>query len=522
MFLNGDIGETNLGERLGSFIAAKDGNSRYIFQMNHFDIIAHEIDQASDDKDFEGLQNALKKIQTLLEKDDQHHEATLYYYRANAFAALRVIKPNFEETQFDWQQPELSDEILSLRKAIASDKFLQLDLVRCCQIYTNLGNAFDAVGRPIEALAAWDQALHLIPTFAMAAANRANGLCHYQAGLYDSGHQCLILAEAARSFEIALSEEALWDGNYPSTVKQQFQSKLSQIEYYLEDNCHDLKSFDLNAFELGHNDETIALNTWRLRNRLFLNPLNDLGEFAVASQDVLHLPNHSYAMNEKIRFPQYYDQIKQEYVAACVLLWEGLNETSIHPADEALLTFEHGNYSVTSIQIEKQKAAFRMAYSLLDKCGVFINDYFALGHDPRSLDTSFRKVWFKRSKKTLLENLPVMNWRLRGIYAISLDLFDDQFSELTSPVAKSANDLRNAAEHRFVSIHEEALYDDVPELCEPISISQLEELSLHMLKLARSTIMGLSFAMTHQEQYLNQSSEDKLTIPIPGARKKRN
>lgn len=508
--------------RLRSFDGTTDQDPLYTFSMKQLDIIADEIDQASDDKDVQGLQNALDKIQTLLDTDDQTSEATLYYYRANAFAALRAVKPDFPEVQFQWHQSELSDEILSLRIAIASDNFLQLDLVRCCQIYTNLGNALNAVGRPIEALAAWDQALQIIPTFAMAAANRAHGLCQYQAGLYDSGHQCLILAEAARSFEIALSDKAFWDGDYPSTVKQQFHNKLSQIQNYLEGNCDDLKDFDPNAFELGQNDETIALNTWRLRNRLFLNPLNDLGELAVASQDVFHLPNHLYTLDEKVRFPHYYDQIKQEYVAACVLLWEGLSETSVHPTDDTLLTFEHGDYSVTSIQIEKQKVAFRMAYSLLDKCGVFINDYFALGQDPKSLATSFRKVWFKRGKKTLLENLPVMNWRLRGIYAISLDLFDEQFSELTSPVAKSANDLRNAAEHRFVSIHEETLYDDVPDLFEPISVSELEELALHMLKLARSTIMGLSFAMNHQEQYINQPTEDKLTVPISKARKKRN
>lgn len=489
--------------------------------MNHFEIIANEIDQASDNGDIQAVRKALDEIQTLLDADDQNHEATLYYYRANAFAAKRAINSNFRKTQFDWHQADLSDEIFSLRKSIESDDFFQLNIVRCCQIYTNLGNALNTAGRPIEALAVWDKALKIIPTFAMAAANRAYGLIHYLEGLYDQGHQCLFLVEAARSFEIALSDNAIWDGAYPDKIKQKFQSELNQIKHHLEDNCNDLNSFDPNAFELGKNDEAIALNGWRLKNRLFLNPLNDLGELTVASQDVFHLPSHSYAFDEKARFPQYYDQMKQEYVAACVLLWEGLREEEIHPADDTLLTFEHGDYSITSVQIEKQKAAFRMAYSLLDKCGVFINDYFSLGHNPNSLAASFRKVWFERGKKTLISNLPLMNWRLRGVYAISLDLFDDQFSELTSPVAKSANDLRNAAEHRFVSIHTEDFYHDIPELCEPISVSELEELALHMLKLARSAIMGLSFAMRHQEEHLNQHNDDQFTMQVPSVPKKR-
>ncbi len=487
--------------------------------MDIYQELGFEVDAAIDDRNVGGIEGVLSKIEALL-SDTHPEDPTLLYFRANCFAGLRQIIRTEEADLFDWNQPELSQEILSLRRSIRSDEFSNLDRIRRCQILTNLGNALSTVGRPIDAIAAWDEALRLEPRFAMASANRAYGILSYNSALYDAGHQCIFFMVAADSFRMALDDNAVFDSDHPSDIKEQFSAKLEEVEQYMDVQCK-LDDFNPYGFELGKCDEAIALNRWRLENRLFLNPLNDLAAWPVAAQDVFHLPNHTYEFDERPVYPQYFDLMKQEYVAACVLLYESLDDQETHLADRTLLTYEHADYSVTSVQIEKRKTAFRMAYSILDKCAVFINAYFALGHNPKSTRTSFRNIWFDGKKGALHRNLPEGNWRLRGLYAISLDLYDPHFKETSSPLALTAHDARNAAEHRFLSVHEFLGPIDPDECLERVTIHELDELAMQGLKLARAAMMGLSLAVHHHEWFLKQSSGDKLMMPIMAVPKER-
>lgn len=474
--------------------------------------LAVEIDEAMDNGDKNSLLEAIKTIDIeLLRAPDARSAPILNYCRANAYSALKQLNLDYKENPFGWQQPEVTEEILSLRRARKSEAFSALDIVRRAQILTNLGNALNTVGRSIDAVSSWDEAIELIPEFAMAAGNRAYGLTTYSAGLYDSGHQCIFLSEAQKGYQGALSPNAFWDSGFQSVAADQFATKLDEIMVYLAQHCQ-LDNFDPYDFDLGQTDEERRFNQWRLENKLFLNPLNDLGSWPVAGQDVFHLPSHTYAIGEEPRFVKFFDLLKQEFATACVLLWEG-RTTGVeeHHADKSSLMFEHHGYSVSSIGIEKQKAALRLAYSLLDKTAVFINDFFKLGKDPNRV--SFRNVWFSDRACTQLHTaLPVENWRLRGLFSLSLDVYDKDLKVISSPLAARANDVRNATEHRFLSVHEFGLPDDRIQLCEYVTKEELYELGLHILRLARSAIMGLSLTVHHHEK-TQKDDDDKNIVP---------
>ncbi|MGR3621083.1 LA2681 family HEPN domain-containing protein [Pseudophaeobacter sp.] len=53
-----------------------------------------------------------------------------------------------------------------------------------------------------------------------------------------------------------------------------------------------------------------------------------------------------------------------------------------------------------------------------------------------------------------------------------------------------------------------------------VTIQELEQHTLHMMKLARSAIMGLSLAVYHQENHLKENKGD-LVVPVPVAMKRR-
>lgn len=149
--------------------------------------------------------------------------------------------------------------------------------------------------------------------------------------------------------------------------------------------------------------------------------MNDVIRFTVAAQDVIHLPNHTYKIEEKPRFPNYYNLLKQEYVAARYMLYQAMNEKeNVHISDNDVLLLDGFDGVQYGYRTEQLKTAYRLAYSLFDKVALFINDYFSVGMKVEAV--SFRTIWGKR-KATGVELYSCFsdskNWPLRG-YTIFL------------------------------------------------------------------------------------------------------
>lgn len=379
-----------------------------------------------------------------------------------------------------------------------SPYFSKLYHLRRCQIWTNLGLALNTVGRPIVAIEAWDEALAIEPNFGMAAANRGNGLAYYGAAVTHSAHECALFNAAAEGFRAALSEHAIFCGDYPQSMFEQFRENLTAIEAHLSKKCG-TSSLNPDELAVGTCSHSATLNEWRTSNRLFLNPLNDIAISPLAAQDVIQLP----LQGKRDRHPSYcqwFDLIKQEYVAACVLHYESLDKQNTHPADKTLPILDYGDNSIFSVKIEKRKAALRISYSLLDKCAALINAYFEIGHDPSKV--SFRKVWFENiRKRDFRKGITFENWRLRGLYAISRDLFDEDFRQESSPLAAEMNNARNAAEHRGLLIYDGNKPEPRENSLDSVTELELSDLVMNALKLSRETIISLSLAVCHQETH---------------------
>lgn len=97
----------------------------------------------------------------------------------------KLNRKTFEDI-WAWDNIEVENEILNLRYAY---KYYDYDLNTVdlfCRICTNLGCHLNRIGRFIEALRFWNEALDINPKFYMAIANKAEGL-HYHSmnTLYD-------------------------------------------------------------------------------------------------------------------------------------------------------------------------------------------------------------------------------------------------------------------------------------------------------------------------------------------------
>ena len=170
------------------------------------------------------------------------------------------------------------------------------------------------------------------------------------------------------------------------------------------------------------------------------------------------------------------------------------------------------------MNVEKVKAAFRIAYSIFDKIAFFLNEYFELGTLPR--DVSFRRIWYVKGDKArgLSPKVQAMsNWPLKALYWVSKDLSENrpEFTEAMQPDSKLLASMRNHLEHRYLKLHEEewvgvpkdpqySFMDDT--LALSLGRSDFEKKVLRILKLVRASLIYLVCAVKIEESYRGAKS----------------
>ena len=255
------------------------------------------------------------------------------------------------------------------------------------------------------------------PRFAKALASRAQGIAFYASTLYDYAHTSILLAAARSLFDDALDKDALWESQDRDSIAPSLIEERKQISDHLIRVAYDEK-FNLNQWPLGATEEERSYRRWCLRERLFLNPLNEGYTDSVAATDVLHLPSHTYRIEEAPRFPAYYNLMKQEYISARYRLYRASHEDDPGFLMRDVLMLDRGEGQALGHYTEDLRSAFRSAYAIFDKVGLFLNDYFQIGLEPRKV--SFRRVWSERPNSPVFEIRRMFkghrNWPLMGLY----------------------------------------------------------------------------------------------------------
>jgi len=480
------------------------------------------IDLASDLGRPEGARRGIQLAEECLGRQLKADEAVLWhYFLGNAWASLRASSRHGSDTQWDWEQLEIEKELFHLRRALMADGYRELPPVRQCQIATNFGNVLSLVGRFVDALEYWNRALTVDPEFPMALANRGHGLIYYAESLYDIGHQDVFLRQAHTDLSKGLSL-----GVDELTVPL-FEDRKSAIEGRVP---HDFlqDGIDMEDFSMGDSEGEQRYRQWCLEHRLFLNPLNDLGPFPIAARDVFTTPSIVVAVDEGPCYQGFFNQMKQEFVSARYLYYEGITAEKAHFSDREVLLVNTLDYPSYSLAVEKVKMAYRMAYSLFDKIAYFLNDYLQLGIPERSV--SFRTMWYdsKRRNRGLKQRFrQYKNWPLRGLSWLSKDLFENEpgFRESIEPDAQDLNNLRNHAEHKYLKLHDDIWSPEVTvarkksglgdRLAYSVNRSDFEAKTLRILRHSRAGLIYLSLGV-HWEEQLRQATNgtEKINMPM--------
>lgn len=493
------------------------------------------IDNACDANNIDELNTIIVIHSEFTETMEDSIEKTYsYYLLGNAWHGVRKIEHEKNVTKvWSLAQEEVFKEIYYFRKAIQQREFENLDLSLQLAVYVNLGNAFSHYGRTINAIKYFDKAIILKfwhksvvnhPNYFMALINKGLALEYYSELDYDDGHKEFFIKFAYKNFQeaIPIINEYL-KKNYPD--KEYYQELkdniLTKLKWYEEQfSSAELENIDyfLNyKTQFSKNED--KYRKWCLSHKLFLNPLNDLGNYDISTQDPLNLPNLMTKIEEG--FPKIvtnFNQLKQEYISCRHLLFEGVHEKTPKYYDKETSITDDYDYNLYNINIEKTKIAFRGFYSIFDKIANFLNEYFSLNVSK----VDFRTIWL--DAKSLKVFNKAENLALRGLYLISKDLFfakndeeSKEFIEVLEADAQKINDIRNHLEHKFISIKllDIEKFEIYKERNRNFAITEdeLQQKTIHLAQLAREAIIYLSFII-HTEEKKKEITDKYATIQL--------
>lgn len=483
--------------------------------------IASLVDLSFDLRETQGLKGAIALSDQLKKRHlTATQSAWLHYYTANAWGNLRRLTRPAPEQAWEWEQPEMEKEIIHLRLALRSEAFQRLPKEARCAILTNLGNALNHVGRFVEALEHWDRALDTVPSFPMAQGNRGYALTFYARALYDDGHKLLLRRQARADLRAALSAPLNDD------AKKGFEECLAQVDSVLPPPALQ-NQVDMHGFPLGDSEEEVRYRKWCLDSRLFLNPLNDLGAYSVAASDVLTCPSVVVAKGAGPHYHGFFNQIKQEFVSARYLYYEGTTATKPHFSDRDVRLYNTLDYPCYSLAVERVKMAFRVAYSIMDKVAFFLNDYLHLCLPEKSV--YLRTLWYNGDKKTrrLKPQFHArQNWPLRGLFWLCKDLYyrtDSDFEQSMEPDAEALAKIRNHLEHKYLKLHDD-LWPGAAEgpagapmwfdaMALHLYRREFEGKALRLLKIVRAALVYLSLGVHWEERAREEKRPADALVP---------
>lgn len=486
------------------------------------------IDCSDDLRSVGGIQRALEFCEQLLKRDlSESTRVTAHYFLANAFSLRRdfTIGPSAGRA---WDDEDTLNSIKNYRIAYLSDAAVEAHIR--VRIRTNLANFLSGCGRTLEAIEYWDLALEIDPDFAMANGNIGVAFITLAQLLEDGGHI---------AFHVRAACEYLGKATSAAGRVQLHPNSLAIFERYRNWLKQTVPAEVLRP--LGHmhadpdkrSEKERAYRYWCRRHKLFVNDLNDVvPSDPTCEADVLSVPSIVTKISEP--FPAVlglFSQMKQEYVSARFLCYEGLSEKEPHFSDRDVTLIDTFDYTAYSLAIEKMKIAFRLAYSLLDKLAFLVNHYFALQVAEHGV--SFRTIWYTDQKKAkgIRTDLPVENLALRGLFWLAKDLSENHpgFIDALEPDARQVAQIRNHLEHKYLKVHEFGVppprsgiegdgVDTHTKLAYSVSRTAFERMTLRLLKTVRCALVYTTFAIRLEEARRRAvDPSNGQIVPIPAS-----
>ena len=427
-----------------------------------------------------------KKLEKLISGTQEY--GIICYFLGNAYANLKIIK-----NKNNWEsETEIEKQIKYYKKSLHNK--LHLDMK--CQILTNLGNLYDNLGQTIKSIHYRQETLKINPKFTMALGTLGCTLKKYSCLVYDESHKLILIK---KSYELLKNVDLIKEDIhcYPEAREGFKKHKIEIEEYFSKDFLNE--KIDYKNYFKNISMEEKKYRKWCLKNKLFINPLNDISvDESCIAQDILSVPSIIAKIGDGPYFHSMFNQIKQEYVSARYLFFEGIEGEKSHYSDKDNLIYNTFDSSEYSFNLEKIKIAYKTVYSLFDKISYILNIYFDLGIDYRQVN--FRKIWRVAKEKIIAKE----NYILVGLYHISKEVYNTYSDEeCVDDEYKNLDKIRNFLEHKHIrikSLNIPSMFNEPKEFAYDISKDEMIEKTYSVFSLIRESIIYLSLSIYMEEK----------------------
>jgi tetratricopeptide (TPR) repeat protein len=235
-------------------------------------------------------------------------------------------------------------------------------------LYTNYGILLRTVGRHVEEIEAYDEALKAVPDFAMALWHKAKGLGWYSR-LVERPTKRSALVEAWDLIKRSL-DAGLEPGHQAKARKE-----LAELERILKEP---MAPAHKHTEHVAHSDIEASYIKFCVENRLYLHPCPVHAHEAYQDPLSVRFPTSVKGEFLELRSDSL-ALIKQEYIAARFLLFcYGFKQPDLSFVDRGtyLPSVQQGD---GQIYLQLLILSFRAAYAILDKIAFFLNRFCKLG-----------------------------------------------------------------------------------------------------------------------------------------------
>lgn len=409
--------------------------------------LALEFDLATQHGNAQKIRSLIEKAREMLKKDLSDEEIMqLNYHIATAFSTLKTLDNNNETEHlekeiytyrflldlYEKKYPLLEDD------GKITDAQFVADYI-AMRSYNNLGNSMQFVGRYVESISNFYNALSIAKNFAMASLNLSYALFTY-GSLQIKPHEVKCYFNAGHHYysQAVDNKYNLENESYLDRIP------ITQFGRFDQESITEclVKPFELNLLE----EEEIAYRSYIAGTRLFLEPCADIIVGSPCFFDSLTLPLVAGESAEQDEFICLFNLMKQEYaVSRYIWYCTTVEDAPLFPlAEREIDLVSTGELYVLNANEMFLRNSFKTTYSIFDRIGFFINHYFKVGLKGR--DISFKNIWNKAPNPIDVN----LNPMLKAIYWLQKDFFEEDKINLTSPNAIRMSKMRNDMEHNYL------------------------------------------------------------------------
>ena len=313
---------------------------------------------------------------------------------------------------------------------------------------TNLGNLLDTVGRPIEALTAYKEALLIDPEFGMAWGNWGITLERLaMSGQYSGG----LLLNAYQMLQEALDRPTSVIEIGGHSALESFLDAHERIEaHFVEHEQGHLLDADHHHDPRDDSSKSDFVRFYTkicIERDLYIN-LHLMDQQAEASVGDTYLPTFISSVtdgDEDFRDLAFrLNEIHETFASARYFFVRAqYSDADTREISEQTTLINTLDYAASNLYVGLLKSAYKEAFSTLDKLAVLLNHYLKIGHDENRV--YYGNVWFapgqQEGERRIAEPVRAAGYRLLGPYLLCLELRGSRYSNL-----------RNAMTHRYARV----------------------------------------------------------------------